>query len=260
MTDLHVRVWAPDDGTASATVVCVHGSMSSGVTNFSPQRPLVDDGYRLVVPDRRGYGASPDTDGEDFDRDADDIADLLADEDVVGADGAHLLGHSYGGVGALLAAARVPHLVRSLALTEPAAFAVAAADDAVEALLAEHRTLWAEAATLDDASFMERFVATMGGNPADLPDALRRVWTRRTRPMRLGRPAWEATIPVGYLATAHLPTLVVSGGHHPAFEAVCDALAEQLDARRETVRGAGHEIEATGERLNRVLLDFWRSL
>ena len=237
-------------------------------TNFSPQRPLLDEGYRLVVPDRRGYGRGGDAVGEDFSVDAADITALLEDPGLVplqdgsgdGRAAAHLLGHSYGGLGVLLAAARAPHRVRSIALTEPAAFALAADEEPVRALLDEHRSLWAKADRLDDRTFMERFVRTMGGDPDRLPDDLLRVWTRRARPMRLGRPAWEAELPIGYLATAGIPTLVVSGGHHPAFETVCDVLAERLGARREVIRGAGHEIEATGEPFNRLLLDFWQGL
>ena len=55
-------------------------------------RPLADEGFQLLVFDRRGYGQSPAAKGEDFLRDADDIVTLMGD-------GAHLVGHSYGGSG-----------------------------------------------------------------------------------------------------------------------------------------------------------------
>jgi hypothetical protein len=49
--------------------------------------------------------------------------------------------------------------------------------------------------------------------------------------------------------------MVVSGGHHEAIEAVCDGLAERLDARREIVTGAGHAVpRAPG--FNQILEDF----
>ena len=67
---------------------------------WQAQRSLAEEGFRLLVPDRRGYGRSPAAEREDFLRDADDIADLMGD-------GAHLVGHSYGGLGVLLAAAAV---------------------------------------------------------------------------------------------------------------------------------------------------------
>jgi pimeloyl-ACP methyl ester carboxylesterase len=54
----------------------------------------------------------------DFEEDARDIAQLLGD-------GAHLVGHSYGAIGALYAAALVPLAVRSLTVIEPPAWRLA---------------------------------------------------------------------------------------------------------------------------------------
>ena len=84
-------------------VIFVHGSFVRGGGSWAAQRPLAER-YRLRFVDRRGYGDSPPTDGEDFDRDADDIAGLL---DV----GAHLVGHSYGAVACLVAAGRRPDAI-----------------------------------------------------------------------------------------------------------------------------------------------------
>ena len=89
MSDLSVDSWGSGD-----PVVLVHGSLATGAEEWQAQRPLADEGYRLSVPDRRGYGRSPAAEGEDFLRDADDIADLMGS-------GAHLVGHSYGGLGVL---------------------------------------------------------------------------------------------------------------------------------------------------------------
>lgn len=248
MSDLHVRVWGEGE-----PAVLVHGSMSTGRTTWKPQEPLAGHGYQLLVPDRRGYGQSPDVEGEDFEVDAGDVVDLLGD-------GAHLVGHSYGGLAAMLAAAERPDLVRTLALVEPPAFSVVPDDDEVQALVDDHRALWARANELDDRRFMERFIRLMGTDPDALPDPLLDMWTRRTRPMRLGRRAWEAELPFDELRDAGIPTLVVSGDHDPAFERVCDALAERLDARREVIAGMGHEVQRTGEPFNQALLGFWRSI
>src|SRR5688500_358664 len=107
-TDLHVDTWG--DGTP---VVLVHGSLATAAEEWEAQRPLVDEGFRLVAPDRRGYGRSPAAAGEDFLRDAEDIAELMGD-------GAHLVGHSYGGLGVLFAAALRPEATLSVAVLEPA--------------------------------------------------------------------------------------------------------------------------------------------
>ena len=104
MSALFVDTW----GTGTP-VVLVHGSLATGADEWQAQRLLADEGFRLIVPDRRGYGRSPAADGEDFIRDGDDIADLMGD-------GAHLVGHSYGGLGVLFAAAQRPDATVSVTL------------------------------------------------------------------------------------------------------------------------------------------------
>ena len=72
MSDIFVDSW----GTGTP-VVLVHGSLATGAEEWQAQRPLADKGFRLLVLDRRGYGRSPVVQGEDFLRDADDIAELI---------------------------------------------------------------------------------------------------------------------------------------------------------------------------------------
>lgn len=93
---LHVTTWGDEGDTA----VLVHGSLGWGEDTWAAKRPLAEE-YRLLLVDRRGFGASPGPDAGDFEVDADAVAELIPD-------GAHLVGHSYGGVVALLAAARRP--------------------------------------------------------------------------------------------------------------------------------------------------------
>ena len=70
------------------------------------------------------------------------------------------------------------------------------------------------------------------------------------------RRPWEEQLPVGRLAGAPFPTLVISGGHSPAFEAVCDALTARLRAQRAHVPGAGHATPETGDAFNQTLEAF----
>jgi hypothetical protein len=49
MSDLFVDAW----GTGTP-VVLVHGSLATGVAEWQAQRPLAAEGFRLLVPDRRG--------------------------------------------------------------------------------------------------------------------------------------------------------------------------------------------------------------
>ena len=80
-------------------------------------------------------------------------------------------------------------------------------------------------------------------------------------------PSWEADVPLDALARAPFRTLVLSGGHSPAFEAVhspafeavCDAIAERLHAERDTIAGRGHTIPSTGAQYNARLEAFLRA-
>jgi pimeloyl-ACP methyl ester carboxylesterase len=231
-------------------VVLVHGSLATGSEEWAAQEPLAEAGFRLLVPDRRGYGDSPPADGEDFERDADDIAELLGD-------GAHLVGHSYGGLGAMRAAALRPHATLSLALLEPAAFSLAQRDRSAHALTHGVRSMWS--ADLPDREWALGFLRAVGTDPATLPPDLLEHIAPLVPMLRRGRPPWEAEVPLAELASAPFPMLVVSGGHHPGFEAICDELAASTGASRRVVKGAGHEIQFTGEPINETLLELWRS-
>jgi len=99
-------------------VVLVHGSVANGSLTWSAARGL-SDSYALAIVDRPGYPPNPPLDEIDFEVQASEVAELLEPGD-------HLVGHSYGGVVSLLAAALQPDL-RSLTVLEPPAFGVARA-------------------------------------------------------------------------------------------------------------------------------------
>jgi pimeloyl-ACP methyl ester carboxylesterase len=240
------------NGGRASRACSVHGSLTTGEESWEAQRPLAAEGFRLVVPDRRGYGASPDVAGEDYLRDGEDVAELLGDA-------AHLVGHSYGGLAALVAAARRPEAVLSLTLIEPPAFGLCAGHRAVDALVAELQNLWART-RLTDRQFLEAFLRLVGESPEALPEEMLDAWTPRVPVLRHGRPPWEAEVPLDRIASSSARALVVSGDHHAAFNAVCAELGRRLDARTIAVRGAGHEVQMMAEPCNRALLELWRSV
>lgn len=208
-------------------VVLVHGSGGSGW----PAQQELASAFRLVMPTRSGYAPNPPLERIDFEDQADELLQLLEPGD-------HLVGHSYGGVVSLLAAARAPEL-RSLTVSEPPAFGVARAHPAVAELIAELGPLWPT--DLEPEPFVRRFAAIVGSASlavSPLPPDLE----AGVRAMMAERPPWEAEIPLEELARAPFRKLVVSGGHNPAFDAVCDALEEQLGAERAVLPGAGHSI------------------
>lgn len=234
---------------AGIPVVLVHGSLATGTDEWEAQLPLADDGFQLLILDRRGYGQSPPARGEDFVRDGVDITDLIHSA------AAHLVGHSYGGLGAMMAAAARPQNVLSLTLLEPPTFGVASGDAAVRQLDQELQDLWSE--DLPDEDWLTRFLRTVGTDPATLPSELVASLVPLVPLLRHGRPPWDTQLPLAELAATPFPKLVVSGGHSRAFDAMCDELASQIGGSREVVPGAGHEIQFTGPALNRVLLKFW---
>jgi pimeloyl-ACP methyl ester carboxylesterase len=245
MSDLFVESWG-----AGVPVVLVHGSLATGSDEWQAQRPLADGGFCLLVPDRRGYGRSPAAQGEDFLVDADDIADLMGD-------GAHLVGHSYGGLAVLFAAARRPDATLSLTLLEPAAFALGQHHQAARTLVAEVRSLWGQ--EVPDEEWVIRFLQAVGSDPDALSPELIAAAVPLVPVFRRGRPIFEPELPLAALASAALPKLVVSGGHSAGFDAICDELAERIGASRMVIEGAGHEIQFTGGPLNEALRTLWRA-
>lgn len=257
MGDLHVTVWG--DGEPA---VFVHGSFGWGEETFKEQRPLADR-YRLLLVDRRGFGRTPPRDGRvDFDEDADDIAGLLDGERR-----AHLVGHSYGGVVSLLAAARRPNAVRSLCVIEPPAFSVVRGQPEAEEIIA----LVAEAADAasDPEDYRTRFLRAFGFSAAG--ERLKMKAFSAAQSSWIERPPWEATVPFDELASADLPKLVVRGAWDEApveareragraFGAACDVLEQRLGAESAVFAGAAHNPQLLGAPFNDRLVAFWDSV
>lgn len=227
-------------------LVLVHGSVIGGARTWSAQRPLRER-FELVVIERRGFPPRPPVERVDFAIDA----DLLAGELRVGD---HLVGHSYGGVICLLAAASVSRRLGSMTVIEPPCTQVALDNPAVAAFRRKGEELWAHGPRDDPAAFLRSFLAAVGTGfelpsplPADLEQGARILVTERA--------PWEAEIPLAELAEAAIPTLVVSGGHHPAFDAICAALAERLDAELRVLPGYGHAAQRHPD-FNDLLADF----
>lgn len=225
----------------------VHGGVGPEVT-WEHQHSLADR-WRLSIPWRRGYAGSPPADHQDFERDAADLAPILNE-------GAHVVGFSYGGLGAALLAGRDPARVSSLTLVEVPLYSLAGDDPEVRRMR-----------ELSDA-----FVAGRGGDPNAEIDAtfLEMAGVRRgggldveelDRLMRLARglrPPIEAEPNVEAIKAAGMPVMVVSGGHDPRIERLCDLVSDSLAARRERRPGAGHAVpRAPG--FNELLEDFLAS-
>lgn len=249
-TGLNVTVWGEGDDA-----VFVHGSFGWGEQTWAKQRPLADD-QRLLLVDRRGFGGSPAAGRVDFERDSEDVADLLGE-------GAHLVGHSYGGVVSLLAAARRPDAVRSLTVIEPPALALVRGTPVADDFIAGVETAMNEA--VDPSDYRRRFLRNFGLPPGDEEltglqlEAARSSWRERS-------PA-EAEIP--FDALRRLPVLVVRGDWAAAppaareraravFHGICDVIERELQTESATF-AALHNPQLLGAPFNDRLRTFWNS-
>ncbi len=223
----------------------VHGSVVNAELTWSAQRPLAEQ-FEIVAPNRRGFPPGPDVEHVDFEDEAVWLEPFLEP-------GTHLVGHSYGGVIALLAAARHPELLRSLTVIEPPAFGVARGIPTADEFIARIEEHWTNGPR-DPGAFLRGFLSLVGSStpPGDFTPEL----LQGARTLLVERSPVEAVIPFEELAPTPFPKLVVSGGHSAAFEALCDALEERLGAERAVLPGAGHSVQRLGAPFNELLASF----
>ena len=237
-------------------VVLVQGG-ASPATTWSALAPLKGR-WTLATAHRRGYPPSPPPPSgrQDFDIDAADLASLL-DRRL------HVVAHSYGALGALIAATRKPAQVRSLTLIEPPPFCRAPDDPELTRFQLMGDEFLAHGLETDPATLRE-FLRIAGSSVPDdgpLPESVVHAVRRAhgSRSPREARPALDV------LRDAGIPMLVASGDHAPFLERAAGALAAELRAQRLVAPGAGHFVAAApgfGERLEQFLTSAdlgWRS-
>jgi pimeloyl-ACP methyl ester carboxylesterase len=227
-------------------LVLVHGSVLGAAATWRGQRPLAER-FELVAVERPGFAPGPPVARVDFEVDAELVASLLRPGD-------HLVGHSYGGVISLLAAARRLDALRSLTVIEPPAPQVALDQPVAAAFAAGADELWTNGPLDDPEAFLRTFLSAVGSDfdpPSPLPPELE----QGARALVVERPPTEADIPLAALAAAPFPKLVVSGAHHPAFDVICDTLERELGAERVVLSGHGHSAHRHPD-FNAVLTNF----
>ncbi|MEV0339661.1 alpha/beta hydrolase [Nocardia sp. NPDC050713] len=221
-----------EHGTGPA-VALVHGGAGpkatwTGLDSLSAR-------WTLLLVHRRGFGASPPPPGgqQDFEIDAADLGRIFQDRRP------HVVAHSYGVLGALLAAAQAPETVRSLTLIEPPLYFLAPDDPEVARLESLGNAVLTHGLDADPAILREFLIlagAPDGGGSRLSDGAVRRAWGARLPGQ--ARPDLTA------LRAADVPVLVASGGHSPGLERICDLLADALGAQRLIAPGSGHFVPA----------------
>lgn len=111
-------------------LILLHGGSGTREA-WDALRPHLADDFQLIVPDRRGRGASGDADAYDLDR---EVADLRALAGAVDGDPL-VFGHSFGGLVALATAESLP--LAGLVLYEPALLVGEHRDDDLAARMRE---------------------------------------------------------------------------------------------------------------------------
>lgn len=250
--DIHIARW----GDAGPAVILIHGSAQGstvgGDRHFARQKALAERGWRMIVPDRPGHGASRDPGRpDDAEADAAWVVELIGD-------GAHLVGHSFGGAVALAAAARCPEKVRSLTVIEPAMQRFAADDPAVRRFA--FKLMRAVLFSFSDVARAQRFAAAVGipkavdgGRPREELAAMGRGIRR------LKVPAKDAIArELAVVRAAGIPLLAVTGGWNPGFDVVGARVAAAGGGEHIVIASPHHFPQSVSDEFNDRLDAFMR--
>jgi pimeloyl-ACP methyl ester carboxylesterase len=204
MTDLHFDAFGQ-----GVPALFVHGSFSWGLDSFARQQALAD-GHRVILLDRRGFGASPPGDRLGWPTDVRDLAALLED-----LGGAHLVGHSTGAISSLIAASLRPDFIRSLVVIEPPLFGIAANDPDVRPIMNALEAVVLKAPELTAAAFSTAWATALGSDHARAAAWISSFSDGDWAAAEASRhEAWagNASVDFGPLARASFPKAVVVGG------------------------------------------------
>jgi len=246
-----VELWVEDGGSGPA-VVLTHGYSATG-DMWNPQRPVLEERYRLVTWDLRGHGRS------ESPTDPAAYSHLLAVEDLrclldeLAIERAVVGGLSLGGYLSLAFYHRYPERVRALVI----------ADSGPGYRNDEGRAQW-NANALERAAELEKRGL----------DALRGATRERTEAVRVhksaqglahaarGMLAQDDSTVIDSLPAVAVPTLIVVGSEDKPFLTPSEYMARKISgARLETIAGAGHAANLDQPELfNRVLLRFLEQL
>lgn len=245
---VHLTSW----GESGPRVILVHGSAQGssvgGAEHYARQEALAANGWQVLVPDRPGHGLSPDPGRpDDAELDGAWVAELL------GEDGAHLVGHSFGGAVALAAAALRPDKALSLTVIEPAMQSIGTDIPAVRRFLFKLVTILLF--SLTSKRRILGFARAVG-----IPDSIG-AGKSDAELKRMGRGIKALRVPkkrdiVDHLARIRglkMPFAVVTGGWNPAFEAISDRVAELGGGERVVIASPHHFPQSISEEFNEWL-------
>lgn len=255
------------DRGSGELAVFIHGSYGWGADTFPEQLALADR-YRVVLLDRRGFGDAPVDGVTGWPVDLQEVTAILEAKGK-----AHLIGHSYGAVVALLVAGARPDLVRSLVVIEPPLYG--STDDPMDHELAkELRELAEVAPRLTAAEYVTRWSWAVFRDDEDAVEEWTRGWASREWSVcdATRREAFPGAAPVDRSALAALtvPKVVVRGGWSgndegsrragSAFRAIAAELSISIGAQLVECSASSHNPQLTeASSFNDLLLATWSS-
>ena len=250
---VHITRW----GNSGERVVLIHGSAQGsaigGDRHFARQESLALRGWQVLVPDRPGHGQSPaPPHGDDAEADGIWAAELLGD-------GAHLVGHSFGGAVALAAAARRPDAVKSLTIIEPAMQKLAGDNPVVRKFVIQ--LIKALVFTLSDAERLKRFAKVVNIPDfidGDRPQSELKAMGRGLRRLKIPDKA-DVERELAVVKAHKIPLLLISAGWSEAFDIVSARVAEVGGGQYELIAAPHHFPQAVSEAFNDRLDTFMRA-
>lgn len=251
------------DGTAIAykrsgtgsPLVLVHGTSGSHA-RWSPILPMLEQHFTVYAIDRRGWGATQESQPYTLEREFEDIATVV---DAVGTD-VDLMGHSFGAL-CSLEAARLTSNIRKLILYEPP-LPLAEVPIYPEGVIERLESL-------SDADDKEGIVLTFMREVVRMPD--RELELFKSMPAFQSRVAAAHTLPRELrthqdyqfqperFQQLNVPTLLLLGGDSPAFfKAATEAVHEALpDSKVVVLPGQQHiAIDTAPEMFAREVITF----
>jgi pimeloyl-ACP methyl ester carboxylesterase len=230
-------------GTTGPRILIIHGgvqgNVGGGPATFAKQKKLASHGWQVEIVDRPGFGKSPSRGVDDMEAHAIWIAEMLGD-------GAHLVGHSWGGAEVLLAAARRPSAIHSLTMVEPALQGLEevsaesqSTPDSEPSMALRMNDLLMEATS--PADYISRFLNFLGATKT-IGQISNEAASHMGCAMLQGRMAEPATLheAVSTIAKARIPVLCISGGWNNAIDAVTQTVARLTGGQYAHVPSSSH--------------------
>jgi 3-oxoadipate enol-lactonase len=257
IVDLEIAEIAYREKGRGPALMFVHG-LGGGSAAWSDQFDAFSDRYRVIAWDGPGYGSSG-----DFLKDTpmvSDYVDVLARFlDALAVEGAHLVGHSFGGIIVSAYNRRYPARVLSLTLLQAVIGSGRLEPGKLQELYKARRAEIESMAPKDFAEFRARKALAAGAPPALVARAAKVSYSLRSRGYLQAYQAMCAANIFDELAGITAPALVIAGENDStAPQENCRSIAEAVPGVRfYTIEGTGHVIymEAT-ERLNACLGEF----